>query len=113
MVLTELLKERGLLPPFDTGLDAFCLIEDESLRAESLKLIHDLRAAGLAVDYPLTPAKPDKQFKRALELKAAFTVKLDKKSIVQIRNLETREEKAVDLVEATALLRKGETHQRR
>ncbi|PYJ85830.1 MAG: histidine--tRNA ligase [Verrucomicrobia bacterium] len=113
VVLTELLKERGLLPPFDTGLDAFCLIEDESLRAESLKLIHDLRAAGLAVDYPLTPAKPDKQFKRALELKAAFTVKLDKKSIVQIRNLETREEKAVDLVEATALLRKGQTHQRR
>src|SRR5947207_1813139 len=28
VVLTELLKERGLLPPFDGGLDAFCLIED-------------------------------------------------------------------------------------
>ena len=65
VVLTELLKERGLLPPFDGGLDAFCLIEDVALRADSLKLIHDLRAAGLAVDYPLTPSKPDKQFKRA------------------------------------------------
>ena len=53
VVLLELLKARGLLPRFSTRLDAFCLIEDETLRAESLKLIQDLRAAGLAVDYSL------------------------------------------------------------
>jgi len=58
VVLLELLKARGLLPGFDAALDAFCLIEDESLRAESLKLIQDLRSAGLAVDYSLTPANP-------------------------------------------------------
>src|SRR6266516_982265 len=52
VVLSELLKERGLLPEFDARLDAFCLIEDEALRSASLKLVHDLRAAGLAVDYP-------------------------------------------------------------
>ncbi len=71
VVLLELLKERGLLPKFDSPMDVFVLIEDEALRPQSLKLIHDLRAAGFAVEYPLTPAKSDKQFKRAQELKVA------------------------------------------
>lgn len=108
VVLLELLKARGLLPKFDAVLDAFCLIEDESLRGESLKLISDLRATGYAVDYSLTPAKPDKQFKRAQELKAAFTVKLERNSagglIVKAKNLQTREEKAASAAEAPALL---------
>jgi len=43
-----------------------------------LKLIQDLRSAGLAVDYSLTPAKSDKQFKRAQELKAVHTIKLER-----------------------------------
>jgi histidyl-tRNA synthetase len=92
VVLLELLKARNLLPPFDATTDVFVLIEDESLRPQSLKLIHDLRAAGFAVDYALTPAKPDKQFKRAQELKANYTAKLDNDAYVRIRNLKTREE---------------------
>ncbi len=92
VVLLELLKARGLLPNFDAAVDVFVLIEDENLRAQSLKLVHDLRAAGRAVEYPLTPAKPDKQFKRAQELKARHTVKLGNDSSVKIRNFKTREE---------------------
>jgi histidyl-tRNA synthetase len=57
-----------------------------------LKLVQDLRVAGFAVEYSLTPAKSDKQFKRALELKAAFTAKLETDSTVKVRNLKTREE---------------------
>jgi hypothetical protein len=37
VVLLELLKERKLLPQFAAKLDAFCLIEDENLRGESLR----------------------------------------------------------------------------
>ena len=92
VVLLELLKARGLLPKFDANVDVFVLIEDETLRAPSLKLIQDLRAAGLAAEYPLTPAKPDKQFKRAQELKAAFTAKVESESYVRIRNLKSRDE---------------------
>ena len=44
------------------------------------------------MDYALTPAKPDKQFKRAQELKATYTAKLDNDAYVRIRNLKTREE---------------------
>ena len=92
VVLLELLKARKLLPPFDTSTDVFCLIEDEALRPQSLKLIHDLRAKGFAVEYALTPAKPDKQFKRAQELKAAFTVRMENDAYVCVRNFKTRQE---------------------
>ncbi len=92
VVLLELLKARGLLPKFDTTTDVFVLIEDESLRAQSLKLIHDLRECGFAVEYPLTPAKPDKQFKRAQELKVAYTVRLENSDYVRIRDFKTRKE---------------------
>src|SRR5882724_10836747 len=78
VVLLELLKGRGLLPKFSAELDVFCLIEDETLRPQSLKLIQDLRAAGLAVDYSFTPSKSDKQFKRAQELNVSHTVKLER-----------------------------------
>lgn len=92
VVLLELLKDRGLLPNFDSAMDVFVMIEDESLRPQSLKLVHDLRAAGYAVEYSLTPAKPDKQFKRAQELKVRHTAWLENDAYVRIRNLKTREE---------------------
>ncbi len=92
VVLLELLKARGLLPAFDANVDVFVLVEDEALRASSLKLIQDLRSSGLVVEYPLTPGKSDKQFKRAQELKAAFTARLEGETQVRIRNLKSREE---------------------
>jgi histidyl-tRNA synthetase len=92
VVLLELLKARGLLPKFDTNVDVFVLVDDEELRTQSLKLVQELRTGGFAVEYSLTPAKPDKQFKRAQELKAAFTVKLENDSYVRIRNSQTRTE---------------------
>lgn len=92
VVLLELLKARGLLPNFDSQMYIYVLVEDENLRPASLRLVHDLRAAGYAVEYPLTPAKPDKQFKRALELKVAFTAKLESEAYIRLRNLKTRDE---------------------
>jgi histidyl-tRNA synthetase len=92
VVLLELLKSRGRLPKFDSPMDVYVLIEDEALRSQSLRLVQDLRVAGYAVDYPLTPAKPDKQFKRAQELKVARTVRLESDAYARIRNLKTREE---------------------
>ena len=92
VVLLELLKARGLLPKFDTNVDVFVLVDDEGLRGQSLKLVQDLRTGGFAVEYSLTPAKPDKQFKRAQDLNAAFTVKLENDAYAKIRNSATRTE---------------------
>lgn len=106
VVLLELLKSRGLLPKFDSNIQAFCLIEDETLREPSLDLIQHLRDNGYAVDYFFTPAKSDKQFKRAMELKARYTVKLEKLAdgslTVRIKNLATREERQLAPITATA-----------
>lgn len=98
VVLLELLKQRRLLPRFTNKLDVFVLIEDEALRPESLRLIQELRASA-AVDYSLTPEKGPKQFKRALELNAKFSARLetaeggDRQIIV--RHLASRDEKRV------------------
>ena len=111
VVLLELLKARGLLPKFDAHLDLFVLIEDESLRDDSLRFIEDLRTAGCAVDYSFTPVKPDKQFKRAMELNAAFTCRLERTPgnplSARLRNLRTREEKLLAPAEVLPAMRPG------
>jgi len=104
VVLLELLKARSLLPQFDAGVEVFVMIEDETLRPQSLKLVQDLRAAGHVVEYALTPTKPDKQFKRAQELKANFTAKVEVDAQIKIRNLKTREEKLGALSEIANVL---------
>ncbi len=109
VVLTELLKSRGLIPRFTAGLRAYVLIEDETLRRESLAVVQRLRDAGVAVDYPLTPTKSDKQFKRALELAAASTVRLERgdDGTVQsrVKDLTTRTEWIVGRDEVLACLK--------
>ncbi|HXC37231.1 MAG TPA: histidine--tRNA ligase, partial [Candidatus Acidoferrales bacterium] len=104
VVLRELLVERKLLPAFDPCVDVFVLVEDEKLRLPSLKLVGDLRAAGASVEYAFTPAKTDKQFKRAQELKANFTVKVENDSTGRVRNLKTREERLLPLGDIGQLL---------
>lgn len=104
VVLLELLKARGLLPKFDASVDVFVLIEDETLRPQSLALVQQLRATGHAVEYALTPAKPDKQFKRAQELNATQTARFAEGSTVRIRNLKTREEVSTTLADVAGLL---------
>jgi histidyl-tRNA synthetase len=78
VVLMELLKARGLLPKFEGQIEFFYLIEDETLRGASLARVQYWRDRGSAVEYALTAAKPDKQFKRAQELKARFVLKLER-----------------------------------
>jgi histidyl-tRNA synthetase len=108
VVLLELLKARKLLPQFGAGIDLFCLVEDESLRPQSLGLVQAVRGSGKTVEYPLTPAKADKQFKRALELKAAWTAKLIRNTGGQIeavvKRLATREEKTIPVSAVPASL---------
>ena len=111
VVLLELLQARGLLPGFQPRLDALCLIEDETLRGESLLLIQKMREAGAVVEYSLVPAKSDKQFKRALELQARHTLKVEKGAagvvVVRCKNLATRQEQVVDGMDAVKALLLG------
>lgn len=88
--MLELLKARGRLPAFAARVEVVVLIEDEQLRAGSLRLVQTLRDAGCAVEYALTPTRPNKQFKQAQELHANWTVKLVSETVVEVQHLNTR-----------------------
>lgn len=104
VVLAELLKERGLVPPLGQALDAYVQVADESLRDASLGLVQQLRQAGLATEYPLLKTKPDKQLKRAIELKAKCLVTLQNTDQATVKNLETREERSCVIAELPEIL---------
>jgi len=93
VVLTELLRERKLLYRSDITAEVYVLIKDEALRNESLKLVQVLREDNWKVDYPLARMKPDKQFKRAMELEAEHTVRMTTEGKVIWRHLESKEER--------------------
>lgn len=109
VVLTELLKDRGLLPKLDWQLDCYVVIPDEVLRGAALGLIHQLRDAGVGVDYALTPAKVGKQFQNASALGARFAVVVGPDEWaageVKVKNLGTTEEKSVKLSELAGHLK--------
>jgi histidyl-tRNA synthetase len=54
--------------------DVYLVIADEGRRADSLKLVTDLRRAGISTDYPLNPAKVAKQFQAAEKSGARFAL---------------------------------------
>ena len=103
VVLLEVLKARELLPSFAARVDVYVLVEDESQRSAALRLVQQLRSDGLAVEYSLTALKPDKQFKRAVELGARYTAKAEGDT-VRVKDLKTREEKTFPAGEVAAAL---------
>jgi histidyl-tRNA synthetase len=109
VVLLDLLRARQLLPSFDVQLAAFCIIEDESLRSESLGMIQELRCSGYSVDYSMLPSKPDKQFKRAQDLKARRVIRLQREPsgnlLVSVKDLGTRQEVTLPRSEADTAFR--------
>lgn len=100
VVLAELLRARGLAPTFNAGIDVYVLVEDEGLRPDSLALVQRVRDSGRAVEFPLTALKSDKQFKRAMELGAARTVRLERTTegavVARVKTLATREERVIE-----------------
>ena len=103
VVLGELLKERGLLPKPEAGVDCYLIIADEALRLPALKLAHDLRDAGHAVEYSLTPAKVGKQFQAAGNSGARYAVVIGPEEWnagqVKLKNLATGVEALVAITE--------------
>jgi histidyl-tRNA synthetase len=109
VVLTELLKARGLLPTDAGRLDCYVVIADEALREAALGLIHELRDAGIAVDYALTTAKIAKQFQAADAVGARYAVVVGpdewRTGEVTLKNLATKSQERVAVAKAKDLLR--------
>ncbi len=111
VVLGELLKDRGLLPKADWGLDCYVVIADEALRAEALQLIHQLRDAGIAVDYAFTETKVGRQFQSASAAGARYALVVGpeewKAGEVKLKNLTAETEERVTISKAMEILRKA------
>ena len=108
VVLCELLKERKLLPKLENRLDAYVVIAKEELRPQALKLVRDLREAGLACDYPLVGAKVGKQFEAASAAGAKFAVVIGDEwaqGQVTLKTLATREETKMEIARLVEKLR--------
>ena len=74
VVLSELLKERGRVPSFEERLDVFlAAVTDEDV-PHILPLAHQLRDAGLRVEFPVGKSALAKQLKLADARKARYAV---------------------------------------
>jgi histidyl-tRNA synthetase len=65
VVLAELLKEKGLVPTDISSIDVFLAFITEEDLSHVLALAHQLRDAGLRVEYALSPQAVGKQLKLA------------------------------------------------
>ncbi len=97
VVLGELLTERKLWPSkLMKGVDVYLVLVEEKLRPSMLSLAHQLRNAGLSVDYGFNEANVGKQFKAATTREARFAVVMGpdewKRGVVKLKNLATRDE---------------------
>lgn len=79
------------------GCEVYVVVPDASRRDDALKLVTDLRRAGVSVDLPLSDAKVAKQFQAAEKCGARFAVVIGQEfPRVKIKILSSRTEEECD-----------------
>lgn len=80
------------------GCDVYVVVDHEEKRAEVLRLVTELRTAGISVDFPLTPAKFNKQLQRAEQSGARFALIVGQDfPQMKLKILATRSDAVVDV----------------
>jgi histidyl-tRNA synthetase len=74
VVLSELLRDKGRVPPERSSIDVFLAFITRDELAHVVSLAHELRDAGLRVEYALSPQAVGKQLKLADARKARLAV---------------------------------------
>jgi histidyl-tRNA synthetase len=88
--------------------EVYIVVADESKRTEALKLLQNLREAGVRTDYALGAAKVSKQFQAAEALGAKFAVVVGGEwPRVTLKELATRSESTCLWEELTGLIVRG------
>jgi histidyl-tRNA synthetase len=103
VVLTELLRERGLLPDGGASSDTFIVAMSDADRPLLLELARSLRELGESVLYALSPASVGKQLKEADARGAARVILLGPDEVARgsaiVRIMSTGEQREVALAE--------------
>lgn len=83
------------------GCDVYVVVADETKRAETLKLVTDLRRAGISTDFPLTATKVAKQFQNAEKTGARFALMVGAEyPELKVKILSSRTEASGDAADA-------------
>ena len=108
VVLGELLRERGLAPDAPTGAQVFVVSVTPEDRPGVLHLSHQLREAGIRVEYSLGDDKMGKQLKLADARRARFAVVLGpeerSRSAAVLKTLGAGTQREVPISELSAIL---------
>ncbi|MDT8340177.1 MAG: histidine--tRNA ligase [Longimicrobiales bacterium] len=103
VVLTELLRARGLLPDTARSLDYFLVWVGAEARARALALAHRLRDRGAAVGYALRETGVRRQFKNAESEGARAVIVLGpdelERGVARVRDMTSGQEREVPLAE--------------
>ena len=101
VVLTDLLRERGLLPSTARTLDYFVVTVADELRPRALALAHALRDRGKSVAYSLKPQAVGKQFKVAATEGAREVITLGPtemaRGVAMVKDMASGQEREVSL----------------
>jgi len=103
-VIVELLKERNVLPSFDSsGIDSVVFAMNTDLYGDAIKVATKLREAGQSVDVVLENKKTKWVFKHADRLQSRFVVIVAPDELangeVSIKTLETGDQSSVRIEE--------------
>ena len=91
-----------------SACEVYVVVADEEQRSNALKLTTDLRGAGVSADLPLTATKVAKQFKLAEKAGARFALVIGNEfPEVQLKNLASRSEQALQADSAIEAIQKG------
>lgn len=103
-VIVELLKERNVLPSFEsTGIDSVVFALNEDLYESAIEIATNLRKAGQSVDVVLEKKKTKWVFKHSDRIKSRFVVIVapseHENGEVSIKNLDNGEQSTVKIDE--------------
>ncbi|QQS23040.1 histidine--tRNA ligase [bacterium] len=102
------LEELGLIPK-TSGIQVLVLNQDERYQSEYIKLVTQLRSAGINTELYYEAAKLDKQFKYGERKNIPFAVVMGEEEIasgkVKLKNLSTREQEEVSIDELADKIR--------
>jgi histidyl-tRNA synthetase len=110
--LMLVLEKEGLTPPAAARrLDAYVIAIGDAARGERIRLVDELRLAGISVDYDLLDRAPNGQMRNADRLGARTAVIVGDDEVarqeVTVRVLATGEEKSVPRADVVARMRAG------
>jgi histidyl-tRNA synthetase len=109
VVLEEMLTQQGKMPNLSRELDVFVARFSPNERKASIAVAQQLREAGLRTELGVIGNSLDKQLKAANSSGAGFAVIIAPDELthgeVNVKNLQTREQKTVKLADLVATIR--------